>query len=416
MFDSLRQNQYFKEVVNFLKKKNLYEVSYLVGGTVRDLLSGRQLKDFDFAIKADTIELARDFAKETGRSFVLLDETFSIGRTVKEDVTIDFAELRGGSIEADLAERDFTINAIAIPLSLDRIIDPFEGKRHIEHKLIKMINEENLRADPLRILRAYRFHATLNFEIDDETRHALKANASLLKITARERIKDELWKTLSVDSSLKTVKLMVDDGIFNALFKTDKLMPLKTDLRALEIVEKILKEPDVLFSSSIDRIIYRDYVKVCLKFASLFNFQASGLIKQIKPSKKEERIVEDLIRASAELRKIETLLDKVRFIRNYESIIYLALIYGLSQDPLGFARLWFYRNIEEFYRKNYLRNKKKLPLLKGEDIISLGFEPSPLVGEILERIETLVLAGKISKKEEAVEEIKNRYLSKISPP
>lgn len=416
MFDSLRQNQYFKEVVNFLKKKNLYEVSYLVGGTVRDLLSGRQLKDFDFAIKADTIELARDFAKETGRSFVLLDETFSIGRTVKEDVTIDFAELRGGSIEADLAERDFTINAIAIPLSLDRIIDPFEGKRHIEHKLIKMINEENLRADPLRILRAYRFHATLNFEIDDETRHALKANASLLKITARERIKDELWKTLSVDSSLKTVKLMVDDGIFNALFKTDKLMPLKTDLRALEIVEKILKKPDVLFSSSIDRIIYRDYVKVCLKFASLFNFQASGLIKQIKPSKKEERIVEDLIRASAELRKIETLLDKVRFIRNYESIIYLALIYGLSQDPLGFARLWFYRNIEEFYRKNYLRNKKKLPLLKGEDIISLGFEPSPLVGEILERIETLVLAGKISKKEEAVEEIKNRYLSKISPP
>lgn len=416
MFDSLRQNQYFKEVVNFLKKKNLYEVSYLVGGTVRDLLSGRQLKDFDFAIKADTIELARDFAKETGRSFVLLDETFSIGRTVKEDVTIDFAELRGGSIEADLAERDFTINAIAIPLSLDRIIDPFEGKRHIEHKLIKMINEENLRADPLRILRAYRFHATLNFEIDDETRHALKANASLLKITARERIKDELWKTLSVDSSLKTVKLMVDDGIFNALFKTDKLMPLKTDLRALEIVEKILKEPDVLFSSSIDRIIYRDYVKVCLKFASLFNFQASGLIKQIKPSKKEERIVEDLIRASAELRKIETLLDKVRFIRNYESIIYLALIYSLSQDPLGFARLWFYRNIEEFYRKNYLRNKKKLPLLKGEDIISLGFEPSPLVGEILERIETLVLAGKISKKEEAVEEIKNRYLSKISPP
>lgn len=416
MFDSLRENQYFKEVVNFLKKKNLYDVSYLIGGTVRDLLLGRQLKDFDFAIKADTIALARNFAKETSRSFVLLDEIFSIGRTVKDDITIDFAALRGGSIEIDLAERDFTINAIAVPLSLDRIIDPFDGKKHIEHKLIKMIKEENLKADPIRILRAYRFHATLNFEIDEETRHALKTNASLLKVSAKERIKDELWRILSVDNSLDTVKLMVDDEIFNSIFKTDKLMPLKPDLRALEIVEKVLKEPERLFSGSLGRIMQKDYISICLKFASLFNFQASELIKQIKPSKKEQRLVEDLDKASAELKRIETLLDKVRFIRNFENIIYLAFIYGLSQDPLGFARAWFYRDIEDFYRKNYLKNKKKLPLIKGEEIIALGFEPSPLIGEILERIETLVLAGKISKKEEAIEEIKRRYLSKISPP
>lgn len=416
MFNSLRQNHYFKEVINFLKKKNLYEVSYLVGGTVRDLLLGRQLKDFDFAIKADTIDLAREFAKETGRSFVLLDEIFLIGRTVKDDVTIDFAELRGDSIEADLAERDFTINAIAVPLSLDRIIDPFEGEKHIYRKLIRMINEKNLKADPLRILRAYRFHATLNFEIDDETRYALKTNANLLKVTARERIKDELWKILSVDKSLDTVKLMVDDEIFNFIFKTDKLLPLKLDLRAFEIVEKVLKEPGILFSGSLGRLVYKDYVKVCLKLASLFNFQASEIIKQIKPSKKEQRLVEDLIKASAEFKKIETLLDKVRFIRNYENIIYFALIYGLSQDPLEFARVWFYRNIADFYRKNYLRNKKKIPIIKGDDVISLGIKPSPLVGEILERIEMLTLAGKISKKEEAIDEIKKRYFLNISPP
>jgi len=121
MFNSLRENKYFREIVSFLKQKNLYEKSYLVGGSVRDLLLQKPLKDIDFAIKTDTIKLAREFARQTNGSFVLLDEFFSIGRVVKDDITIDFAELRGGSIEADLRERDFTINSMAVPLSLEKL-------------------------------------------------------------------------------------------------------------------------------------------------------------------------------------------------------------------------------------------------------------------------------------------------------
>ncbi|MEM3654056.1 MAG: hypothetical protein QW723_05025, partial [Candidatus Bathyarchaeia archaeon] len=90
---------------------------------------------------------------------------------------------------------------------------------------------------------------------------------------------------------------------------------------------------------------------------------------------------------------------------------YPSLIYGISTDTLGMTRAWFYREIENFYKKVYLKNKKKLPLLKGEDILALGFEPSPVIGKILERIEILVLAGKISKKEDAIEEIKKYKLT-----
>ncbi len=68
--------------------------------------------------------------------------------------------------------------------------------------------------------------------------------------------------------------------------------------------------------------------------------------------------------------------------------------------------------MRSFIKKIYLKNKKKLPIIKGEDIISLGFEPSPLVGEILDRIEILVLAGKISNKDQALEEIKKRFIVK----
>lgn len=413
MFEALMKNPYFKEVINFLKEKKLSENAYLVGGSVRDLLLRRDLRDLDFSIKGNPLELAKEFSKKTEGTFVLLDEVFSIGRIVKNNITIDFSELRGGSIESDLSERDFTINAIALTLSLERIIDPFEGLKDIENKLIRMINEENLKVDPLRILRAYRFQTTLHFEIDDNTRDALKRNAHLIKVTARERIKEELWKTLSVERCAKTISMMAEDEIFKALFKTPNLLPLNPYLQALIMIEEILNNSKKIFK----------YLKTlssntifCLKFAGLFGFHATSLIKQIRPSKKEEKFVEKLIEAGDRVKKIETLLDKIKFIRSYENILYPALIYGISTDPLCLARAWFYREIENFYRKVYLKNKKKLPLIKGEDILSLGFEPSPLVGEIIERIESLVLAGKISNKQQAIEEIKKRYLLKITPP
>lgn len=413
MFEALIKNSYFKEVVNFLKEKKLSEDAYLVGGSVRDLLLKRDLKDLDFAIKGNSIELAKDFSKKIEGTFVLLDEAFSIGRVVKDNITIDFSQLRGGSIEADLSERDFTINSMALTLSLEKLVDPFEGLKDIKNKVIRMVNEENLKVDPLRILRAYRFQSNLNFEIEDDTRDSLRRNIHLIKVTARERIREELWKILSMDNCTKTISMMIEDGIFKALFKTSDLLPLNTNLQALIMIEEILNDPKKVFK------YYKTLssnIICCLKFAGLFGFYAPSLIKQIKPSKKEERFVEKLIEAGDRIKKIETLLDKIRFLRNYENLIYPTLIYGISTDPFHLSRAWFYREIEDFYKKVYLKNKKKLPILKGEEVLSLGFEPSPLVGEIIERIESLVLAGKISNKQQAIEEIKKRYLLKISPP
>ncbi|ACI21169.1 CCA tRNA nucleotidyltransferase [Thermodesulfovibrio yellowstonii] len=407
MFETLRENKYFNEVVKFLQEKKLYQNSYLVGGSVRDLLLKRDLKDIDFAIKGDSIDLAKEFSRKIGGTFVLLDEVFSIGRVVKDNVTIDFAQLSGESIETDLSERDFTINAMATDLSLKNLIDPFGGMEDLKNRLIKMVKEENLKADPLRILRAYRFHATVNFDIENNTREALKKNAFLMKVTAKERIKEELWKILSVDNSARTVEMMVEDEIFKAFFKMPDLLQIRPNLQVLIIIEEALRNPEKIFTHH--KITFNPNIIACLKFTGIFGHHALSFIKQIKPSKKEERFVEKLIEAGVSIKKVETLLDKVRFVKNYENVLYPALIYGISTDPLGMARAWFYREIENFYKKVYLKNKKKLPLIKGEDILSLGFEPSPLVGEIIERIETLVLAGKISKKEEALEEIKRRY-------
>jgi tRNA nucleotidyltransferase (CCA-adding enzyme) len=401
MFDKFKENAYFKEVSNFLISKKLFHNSYLVGGTIRDLLLKKEIKDLDFAINANTIELAKVFSKTFGGSFVLLDENFSIGRVVKDNVTIDFSQLRGDSIETDLSERDFTINAMAVPLSMDRIIDPFEGMRDIKNKIIRIVSEENLKKDPLRVLRAYRFHATLEFDIDEKTREALKKYAPLMKITAKERVREELWKIFSVERSYKTIKLIIEDDILRSIFKTSDYLTLKPHIEALKIAEELL-------INSKREIKHLN----CFKFVILFDFHSSDLLKNIKPSRKEQKFCEDLIKAGTRIKKIETLLDKVRFIKDFEHILQPALIYGISRDPLSISRKWFYEEIEDFYKRVYLRNKKKLPMIKGDDLLNLGFEPSPLLGEILERIEILILVGKISTKEQAIEEIKKHYFKK----
>lgn len=414
MFEDLIKNPYYREVVNFLREKKLWEYSYLVGGSVRDLILRRDVKDLDLAVKGDSLELARDFSKRTGGTYVPLDEVFSIGRVVKDNITIDFAKLSGESIEADLSERDFTINAMATDLSLKSLIDPFGGMEDLKNRLIRMVKEENLKADPLRILRAYRFHASFSFDIESSTRYALRKNAHLLKVTARERIKDELWKILSVYNSARTVEIMVEDEIFKSVLKMPHLLQIRPNLKALKIIEQLIGSPEKIFSHP--KVTFNSNIIACLKFTGIFGYHSISLLRQIKPSKKEEKFVEKLIEAGDRIKNISTLLDKVRFVRDYENILYAALIYGTGIDPLGIARVWFYREIGTFYKKVYLKNKKKLPLIKGEDVLSMGFDPSALVGEIIERIETFVLAGKISNKKQAIEEIKNSYPLNIDSP
>lgn len=404
MFEELKNYDYFNEVVKFFENKGIIKQSYLVGGTVRDLILNRSLIDLDFAVKGDTLALAKEFAAKVGGTFVVLDEVFSVARVVKDRFTIDFSELRGESIENDLSERDFTINAIALELSELKVIDPFFGFDDLKKGVIRMVREENLKADPLRILRAYRFCGTLNFRIDESTREGMVKNSHLLKATARERIKDELWKILCLPNSSETLKLMIEDNVFSSIFRNSDFSPLRINLQGLVLAEKILSEPKNLFDHP--KFNIAENLKGTLKFTILFGFTSPSLIRQLKPSKKEERFVEALLRGATAIKKIENLIDKVRFLREFEQILYPLLVYAVSNDPLGTARGWFYRDIENFYRKVFLKNRAKLPLITGDDLIEAGFEPSPLIGQILERVEILTLTGKLSKKEEALEEAK----------
>ncbi len=188
---------------------------YLVGGAVRDAVLGRVTHDLDFAT-SQGLKLAKKVADTLPAAFFPLDASFDTARVVvihpdgSRDM-LDFAGYRGESLEADLCGRDFTINAVAMDLHTGAIIDPLGGVKDIREKRIRACSATSLRDDPIRILRAVRQAAALDFSIDPETRKLMKAAVPLLANVSPERQRDELFKILAgpkPDASIRALELL----------------------------------------------------------------------------------------------------------------------------------------------------------------------------------------------------------------
>lgn len=160
--------------------------AYIVGGAIRDTLLGKTPHDFDIATNATSKEIQKIFAN---RPQINNNGAKHGTITVRiESTNIEITSFRGSSIEEDLSHRDFSINAIAY--SHGKLIDPRCGESDIKRRLITMGDdpEKIIKEDPLRILRALRFHASLGFAIDETTSTACKEYANLLTQVAKERI------------------------------------------------------------------------------------------------------------------------------------------------------------------------------------------------------------------------------------
>ena len=177
------------------------EPVYLVGGAVRDALLGRSGgHDLDFAVSHDAVELARSVADEFDGAFYLLDAKRGTARVILEDAVLDFAHLRGASLLDDLRDRDFTINAIALPVDstdLDAIVDPLGGQDDLAAGLIRATGPNAIRSDPVRSLRAVRQAAELDLKILPATVDLIRLAADQLPAVSAERVRDELVRLLS---------------------------------------------------------------------------------------------------------------------------------------------------------------------------------------------------------------------------
>jgi hypothetical protein len=179
--------------------------AWVVGGAIRDELLGREVVDLDIACR-DPQQAARAYAQRSGGAPFPLSERHGAWRVALDDGrTVDFTPLRNG-IEDDLATRDFTINAIAVPLAGGEPADPFGGQADLERRVLRVVSPSVFDDDPLRLLRAVRLEDELGLRLDDETALLVQERAALVDRPAGERIVAELVR-LSVDGFRRAEEL-----------------------------------------------------------------------------------------------------------------------------------------------------------------------------------------------------------------
>lgn len=199
--------------------------SYLVGGALRDILRGISPADIDLAITIDAEAAARTLAVDLGGSWFPLDDTREQYRVTLREPAGSITQLDIGavkdSIEADLRSRDFTINAMAALIGADGdvgdLIDPTGGLADLEMRRIRLVSVENLRDDPLRLLRGARLATELKFRIEDATAGVISALAPQLTRVAPERQRDELVRILASPRAAAGVRLMDTLGLLRCI-------------------------------------------------------------------------------------------------------------------------------------------------------------------------------------------------------
>jgi poly(A) polymerase len=202
--------------------------SYVVGGWVRDAILGRQSQDLDMVIVGDAFELGGFLANEIGGTLVVLRQSPTIVRVVVKGLTgsstIDITSLESNLVE-NLSHRDFTIDALALPLecldthwTLEDVIDPFGGLSDLEKRIVRVTGDQVFQDDSVRLLRGVRIAAQLKFTIDEITLKLMERDAPLLNRSANERVRDEFLGILSAEGSVDCLHMMDRVGLLTRIF------------------------------------------------------------------------------------------------------------------------------------------------------------------------------------------------------
>jgi len=201
--------------------------AYLVGGFVRDTLLGSDTDDIDIVVDIDVMSIAPRIADILDGTCVPLDEVNRIARIVMagNDLHIDFTTLNS-NIGHDLAQRDFTIDAMAIPLvevansafSVGNVIDPFFGREDLRRGVVRAVSDDIFTGEAARLIRAIRIAAELDFTIDSDTEQLIRRDSHLISSVAGERVREELLRLLAVPGVGQRLSYLDELDLLTAIF------------------------------------------------------------------------------------------------------------------------------------------------------------------------------------------------------
>lgn len=419
--------------------------AYLVGGYLRDLLSGEISPDRDIAIKCDNLaKLTKKIADELNGSFVELDPVNEIYRVVFGEDYIDFAKLLNSNLDDDIKRRDFTINAIMYDINNEKFVDITGGKKDFEEKIIRTYKISNLSDDPLRTLRAIRFQAKFGFRIDDEIVNFIKENNSLILNVAPERVHQELIKTFEGKFLINALFSMDETGLLDVIFpffKDIKKIPSNShhhlDLfhHLIETTKNIrINKPELKLAAFIHDLAKPDCWTIepetgrhrFIGHDELGAKKVVPFLKKLKFSNKEIEYISKMVQFHiypSALMKDENVTERaiIRFIRKIGDdtldLLELARADRLSargpavSDEMIEVNLSNLEKLKEKYFEISPKLKEMPKLVDGNEIMQiLNLKPSPKLKEIIDEIKELQLEGKINNKEEAINFLKNYKL------
>jgi len=270
---------------------------YIIGGFVRDLILQRPSVDIDITVVGSGIELAKKVAENLGDNIkVTTFKNFGTAMIRYQDFHIEFVGARkesynrnsrkpiveNGTLEDDQKRRDFTINALAISLNNEdygKWIDPFNGIEDISNKIIRTPLDPLLTFsdDPLRMMRAIRFAAQLDFTIDQKTFEGIRQNAKRIKIVSYERISDEINKMMLTNKPSSAFYLLSKSGLLNIIF------PQLNDLKGAEYIDgKGHKDNFSHTLEVLDNLAFKSD-NLWLRWAALLHDIAKPLTKKFDP-------------------------------------------------------------------------------------------------------------------------------------
>ncbi len=406
--------------------------AFLVGGCVRDLIRGVTPIDFDIVTSAFPEEVRSLFPRTipVGARFgvIIVSERDARYEVATFRTEADYDDGRRPSrvafatAEEDVRRRDFTVNGLLMDPETGRIIDHVEGRRDIERRLIRTIGdpEERFAEDHLRMLRAVRFAATLDFAIEEATFAAVRRQAAAIGRISAERIRDELGKILASGRARRGMELLAESGLLA------EILPEVAALRGVgqppvfhpegDVWEHTLRMLRFLPAGADLRLAWgtllHDIGKAETRFedAAGVHFYghdrrgeeiAAAILYRFRFSREETETVCTLVRDHMLFMNVREMRPNrlKRFLRMADFPLHLELH---RLDCLGshsfLDNYEFCRDQLKVYSEEELRPP---PLLNGEDLIGMGYRPGPLFKEILGAIEDAQLGGEIATPGEA---------------
>jgi tRNA nucleotidyltransferase (CCA-adding enzyme) len=390
---------------------------YLVGGSVRDLILGRPIHDFDLTVEGDAGAFAESMLRKLGGK-ILIHSKFGTARWTPTESTferlnvpilqpenfppfLDFVTARfetysqpgalptikKSSINDDLRRRDFTINAMAIRLDgnhFGELVDPLHGQRDIEDKLIRILHKQSFIDDPTRMFRAIRYAMRYGFELASETRIALNDNEALnvLAQLSGERIRHELDLIFEEDDPLLTLAALEDVSGF-----TKAIHPALENSRAMALSH--LKAPPNEFGEFVipEILSFRQTLGWVLYLMELSATNIDSVAERLAFP----------VKLTMSVGGASSLLESIGSFKDWKPSQWT---FHLDELPsLSVYAVWLVSSEKSLHA--YLEKWQHVKAITtGDDLKQLGLEPGPKYKEILDRLRAAWLDGEVTTREE----------------